>query len=221
MNFALNILADPNIFLVTLLGNHGTGKTLNAVASALRDVIDIKRYSRLFYTRLTVPIGEKIGFTPGDEGEKMEVWVGALHDALDFLEKGSVGKNGETPSQKEKSMTRQEVMRYIETPAMCFMRGRSLHDIVLIIDEAQNLDEDLMEDLVSRAGEGTKVIICGNLKQIDSPGVSATSSGLMKLINGFRDDPHVAHLTMKDCVRSYIAERICQLFHPEYTEEDS
>ncbi len=163
-NFALNLLMNPAVDFVTLLGQAGTGKTLLALAAGLTQVLDEKRYSEIIMTRVTVPLGEDIGFLPGTEEEKMQPWMGALEDNLDVL-----NASDESGGEWGRAATRDLVRSRIRIKSLNFMRGRTFVNKWLIIDEAQNLTPKQMKTLVTRAGPGTKVACLGNIAQIDTP----------------------------------------------------
>ncbi|MGZ8163825.1 MAG: PhoH family protein, partial [Methylobacter sp.] len=162
-NFALNVLLDPEIDFVTLLGTAGTGKTLLALAAGLTMTMEHKIYHEIIMTRETVPIGEDIGFLPGTEEEKMAPWMGALIDNLELL--GSRSGHNEW----EQGATNNILMNRVKIRSLNFMRGRTFLNRYLIIDEAQNLTSKQMKTLITRAGPGTKIICIGNLSQIDTP----------------------------------------------------
>jgi PhoH-like ATPase len=199
-NFALNVLLDPEIDFVTLLGTAGTGKTLLALAAGLNLTMERKSYYEIVMTRETVPIGEDIGFLPGTEEEKMAPWMGALMDNLELL-----GKRPEQ-SEWEKGATNNLIMNRVKVRSLNFMRGRTFLNRFLIIDEAQNLTSKQMKTLITRAGPGTKIICIGNLSQIDTPYLTATTSGLTYVVDRFKDWPHAAHITLRRGERSRLAD---------------
>jgi PhoH-like ATPase len=200
-NFALNLLMNPAVDFVTLLGQAGTGKTLLALAAGLTQVLDEKRYSEIIMTRVTVPIGEDIGFLPGTEEEKMQPWMGALEDNLDVL-----NASDDTGGEWGRAATRDLVRSRIKIKSLNFMRGRTFVNKWLIIDEAQNLTPKQMKTLITRAGPGTKVVCLGNIAQIDSPYLSETTSGLTYVVNRFRGWPYYGHVTLKRGERSRLAD---------------
>ena len=151
-NFALNMLMDPEIDFVTLLGTAGTGKTLLTLATGLMLTLELKNYREIIMTRETVPIGEDIGFLPGTEEEKMSPWMGALHDNLELLS----GQDAASHSQWERSATQQVLMSKISVRSLNFMRGRTFQSRYIILDEAQNLTSKQIKTLITRAGPGTK-----------------------------------------------------------------
>ncbi|MDO9268822.1 MAG: PhoH family protein [Methylobacter sp.] len=199
-NFALNVLLDPNIDFVTLLGTAGTGKTLLALAAGLTLTLENKTYQEIIMTRETVPVGEDIGFLPGTEEEKMAPWMGALIDNLELL-----GQNAEH-GEWEQSATSNIIMNRVKIRSLNFMRGRTFLNRFLIIDEAQNLTSKQMKTLITRAGPGTKIICIGNLSQIDTPYLTATTSGLTYVVDRFKTWPHGAHITLRRGERSRLAD---------------
>ena len=200
-NFALNLLLDPDIDFVTLLGQAGTGKTLLTLASALEQVLDKKIYSEIIMTRVTVSVGEDIGFLPGTEEEKMTPWMGALEDNLDVLNKsdGDAGDWG-------RAATQDLIRSRIKIKSLNFMRGRTFLNKFLIIDEAQNLTSKQMKTLITRAGPGTKVVCLGNIAQIDTPYLTEGSSGLTYVVDRFKGWDHNGHVTLMRGERSRLAD---------------
>ncbi|PKM36513.1 MAG: phosphate starvation-inducible protein PhoH [Gammaproteobacteria bacterium HGW-Gammaproteobacteria-10] len=199
-NFALNVLLDQEIDFVTLLGTAGTGKTLLALAAGLELTLEQKIYNEIIMTRETIPVGEDIGFLPGTEEEKMAPWMGALMDNLELL--GSRSGHNEW----QQGATSNLVMNRIKIRSLNFMRGRTFLSRYLIIDEAQNLTSKQMKTLITRAGPGTKIICIGNLGQIDTPYLTATTSGLTYIVDRFKTWPHAAHITLKQGERSRLAD---------------
>lgn len=202
-NFALNLLMDPEIDFVTLAGIAGTGKTLLALAAGLTQVLDERRYSEIIMTRATVGVGEDIGFLPGTEQEKMQPWMGALDDNLEFLARG--GASGEA-GQWGRAATQELIRSRIKIQSMNFMRGRTFLEKWVIIDEAQNLTPKQMKTLITRAGPGTKIICMGNLAQIDTPYLSEGSSGLAYAVERFKGWSHGGHITLARGERSRLAD---------------
>ncbi len=200
-NFALNLLMNPEIDFVTLLGQAGTGKTLLTLAAALTQVLDTKRYAEIIMTRVTVPVGEDIGFLPGTEEEKMAPWMGALEDNLDVLN-GTSGEGGDWG----RAATRDLIRSRIKIKSLNFMRGRTFISKLLIIDEAQNLTPKQMKTLITRAGPGTKVVCLGNIAQIDTPYLTEGSSGLTFAVDRFKGWPHSGHITLQRGERSRLAD---------------
>jgi PhoH-like ATPase len=200
-NFALNLLMDPECDFITLTGTAGTGKTLMTLAAGLSQVMDERRYTEIIVTRVTVPVGEDIGFLPGTEEEKMGPWMGALDDNLEVLSKtdGAAGEWG-------RAATNDLVRSKIKIKSLNFMRGRTFLNKFLIIDEAQNLTPKQMKTLVTRAGPGTKIVCLGNLAQIDTPYLTEGSSGLTYAVDRFKGWPHSGHIMLARGERSRLAD---------------
>jgi PhoH-like ATPase len=206
-NFAFNLLMNPEIDFVTLLGQAGTGKTLLALAAGLTQVLEgKKRYSEIIMTRVTVPVGEDIGFLPGTEEEKMEPWMGALEDNLEVL-----NKSDENAGDWGRAATRDLLRNRIKIKSLNFMRGRTFLNKFLIIDEAQNLTPKQMKTLITRAGPGTKVICLGNLAQIDTPYLTEGSSGLSYVVDRFKGWKHAGHITLQRGERSRLADHAAEV----------
>lgn len=205
-NFALNLLMDPEIDFVSLLGQAGTGKTLLTLAAALTQVLDQKRYSEIIMTRVTVPVGEDIGFLPGTEEEKMTPWMGALEDNLDVLNKNEDEGGGAYGGEWGRAATRDLIRSRIKVKSLNFMRGRTFIQKFLIIDEAQNLTPKQMKTLITRAGPGTKVVCLGNIAQIDTPYLTEGSSGLTYVVDRMKGWPHAGHITLQRGERSRLAD---------------
>ncbi len=199
-NFALNLLLDPHIDLVTLLGVAGTGKTLLALAAGLAQTLEDHRYQEIIVTRATVPVGDDIGYLPGTEEEKMTPWMGALMDNLEVL--ASTENGGSWGRQASNDLIQQR----IKLRSLNFMRGRTFLKRYLIIDEAQNLSRAQVKTLLTRAGPGTKIICVGNIAQIDTPYITATTSGLTYVVDRFKNWPHGGHVTLARGERSRLAD---------------
>jgi PhoH-like ATPase len=200
-NFALNLLMDPECDFITLTGTAGTGKTLMTLAAALAQVFDDRRYSEIIVTRVTVPVGEDIGFLPGTEEEKMGPWMGALDDNLEVLAKG-----GSSAGEWGRAATNDLVRSKIKIKSLNFMRGRTFLNKFVIIDEAQNLTPKQMKTLITRAGPGTKIVCLGNLAQIDTPYLTEGSSGLSFAVDRFKGWAHSGHVTLARGERSRLAD---------------
>lgn len=200
-NFALNLLMNPEVDFVTLLGQAGTGKTLLTLAAGLMQTLEHKIYSEIIMTRVTVPVGEDIGFLPGTEEEKMTPWMGALEDNLDVLNKtdADAGEWG-------RAATRDLIRSRIKIKSLNFMRGRTFISKFLVIDEAQNLTPKQMKTLITRAGPATKVVCLGNIAQIDTPYLSEGSSGLTYVVDRFKGWNHSGHVTLQRGERSRLAD---------------
>jgi PhoH-like ATPase len=209
-NFAMNLLMNPDIDFVTLLGQAGTGKTLLTLAAGLTQVLEGKQFAEIIMTRATVPVGEDIGFLPGTEEEKMAPWMGALEDNLEVLthtdESGSPygGEWG-------KAATHDIIRSRIKVKSMNFMRGRTFLKKFVIIDEAQNMTPKQMKTLITRAGPGTKVVCLGNIAQIDTPYLTEGSSGLTYVVDRFKGWLHSGHITLQRGERSRLADHAAEV----------
>ena len=204
-NFALNLLMNPEIDFVTLLGQAGTGKTLLTLAAGLMQTLEEKTYSEIIMTRVTVPVGEDIGFLPGTEEEKMTPWMGALEDNLDVL-----NKTDDEAGDWGRAATRDLIRSRIKVKSLNFMRGRTFINKFLIIDEAQNLTPKQMKTLITRAGPGTKVVCLGNIAQIDTPYLTEGSSGLTFVVDRFKGWNHSGHVTLQRGERSRLADHAAE-----------
>lgn len=200
-SFALNLLLDPNIDIVTILGQAGSGKTILTLAASLDLIFNQKVQSELVFTRITVPVGEEIGFLPGNEEEKMAPWMGALYDNLEVLTKPM-----ENSAQWGKRATEDVIRSKVKVKSMTFMRGRTFVDKVLVIDEAQNLTPKQMKTLITRAGNGTKVVCLGNVAQIDTPYLTESTCGLTYLVERMKGWERAGHVTLAKVERSPLAE---------------
>ncbi len=205
-NFVLNLLMNPEIDFVTLLGQAGTGKTLLTLAAGLMQTLESKLYSEIIMTRVTVPVGEDIGFLPGTEEEKMSPWMGALDDNLDVLNKAD-----EEGGDWGRAATRDLIRSRIKIKSLNFMRGRTFLNKYLIIDEAQNLTPKQMKTLITRAGPGTKVVCMGNIAQIDTPYLTEGSSGLTYVVDRFKGWAHSGHVTLQRGERSRLADHAAEV----------
>ncbi len=199
-NFALNLLMDPEVDFVTLLGTAGTGKTLLALAAGLMQTMELKRYREIVMTRVTIPVGEDIGFLPGTEEEKMTPWMGALLDNLEVLTQSEVG------GEWGRAATADLLSKRIKIRSLNFMRGRTFLNRYIILDEAQNLTPKQMKTLITRAGPGTRILALGNIAQIDTPYLSETTSGLTYVVDRFKGWRHSGHVILTRGERSRLAD---------------
>ena len=195
---ALYALLDPDIHLVNLSGAAGSGKTILALAAAIEQTMVSKRYRRIIVTRSVQGLDEDIGFLPGTEAEKMEPWLGAITDNLEALHMDDENTHGSVDYILQRVPLQFKSLNYI--------RGRSFQQSLILIDECQNLTPHQMKTIITRAGNGSKVVCLGNLAQIDTPYLSATSSGLTYLTERFKDFPHGVHITLQGVPRSLLAE---------------
>jgi len=199
-NFALNLLMDQKVDFVTILGTAGTGKTLLALAAGLVQTVERNIYREIIMTRVTIPVGEDIGFLPGTEEEKMTPWMGALMDNLEVLTQTDVG------GEWGRSATNDILLHRVKIRSLNFMRGRTFLNKFIIIDEAQNLTAKQMQTLITRAGPGTKIVCLGNLGQIDTPYLTETTSGLTNVVDKFKSWAHSGHITLTRGERSRLAD---------------
>jgi PhoH-like ATPase len=195
---ALHSLLDPHIDLVILTGPAGSGKTLLALAAALEMVVERNMYDKIIVTRSTPEIAESIGFLPGTEEEKMAPWLAAITDSLEVLHKSDENVKGSMSYIMEKAN--------IQFKSVNFMRGRSLQNAIVILDESQNLTASQLKTIITRCGEGTKLICGGNLAQIDSNYLSAVTSGLTYIVEKFKNFSGSATVNLDGVVRSRLAE---------------
>jgi PhoH-like ATPase len=201
---ALELLLDDDVRLVTLVGKAGTGKTLLAIAAGLRRTCEDKKYARMLVTRPVVPVGKDIGYLPGEKSAKMANWMQPLFDNLEFI-------LGEYKRPNVKSVDQLIKDRTLEIEALSFIRGRSLPSQYMIVDEAQNLTPHEIKTIVSRAGEGTKVVLTGDPYQIDNMYLDANSNGLSFLVDAFKGQKLFGHVTLQRSERSELAELAASL----------
>ncbi|WP_028491899.1 PhoH family protein [Thioalkalivibrio sp. ALE19] len=200
-NLALNLLMDPEVDFVSLVGAAGTGKTLLTLAAGLAQTLEDGTYKEIIMTRVTVPVGEDIGFLPGTEEEKMTPWMGALMDNLEVL-----GGNTEGAGEWGRAASGDILTSRIKIRSLNFMRGRTFLSRYIILDEAQNLTSKQMKTLITRAGPGTKIVALGNIAQIDTPYLTETTSGLTYVVDRFREWTHSGHITLTRGERSRLAD---------------
>jgi PhoH-like ATPase len=194
---AMDALLDPTIDLVILTGPAGCGKTLLALASALEQVIERGLYDKVIVTRSTPEIAESIGFLPGTEEEKMAPWLAAITDSLEVLHKQDENMNGSLDYIMEKAN--------IQFKSVNFMRGRSIQNSLVLLDECQNLTASQLKTIITRCGEGTKLVCSGNLAQIDSNYLTAVTSGLTYIVERFKDFSGSSTINLNGVVRSRLA----------------
>ena len=215
--FALDLLLDPSIQLITLVGKAGTGKTLLALAAGLHQVADERIYERLLVTRPVISLGKEIGFLPGDLDEKMGPWMQPIIDNLDFLLGGSeeegrgAARAGGSHRGPRSNWTDLKGMGLLEVEAISYIRGRSIPRQFMVVDEAQNLTPHEVKTIVTRVGEGTKILLTGDPYQIDNPYVDAESNGLTWLVERFKGQRLAGHVTLLRGERSELAELAANL----------
>lgn len=199
----MDALMNPNIKLVTATGPAGTGKTLLALAAALNQK-ELDIYKRIMVSRSPIEVGRKQGFLPGDELEKIAPWLKSVQDNLEFILESK-------DMNKEKDDAKWMMEFYnIEMQALTYIRGRSIPRQLIIIDEGQNLNRHEIKTIISRAGEDTKIVVLGDIFQIDNPRLSTFNNGLVHLINNFKDDNIHAHVTLEKTERSELAEKAAE-----------
>jgi PhoH-like ATPase len=217
--FALDLLLDPAVQLLTLVGKAGTGKTLLALAAGLHQVADEHLYERLLVTRPVISLGKEIGFLPGSLEEKMGPWMQPIIDNLDFLlggsadddaPRGGTSRGGANRPQRS-NWTDLKGMGLLEVEAISYIRGRSIPRQFMVVDEAQNLTPHEVKTIVTRVGEGTKIVFTGDPYQIDNPYVDAESNGLTWLVERFKGQPLSGHVTLIRGERSELAELAANL----------
>jgi PhoH-like ATPase len=202
--FALNLLLNDRISLVTLVGTAGTGKTLLAIAAGLLKTIDEKKYRRVLVSRPIVPLGKDIGFLPGTKDEKLVNWMQPIFDNLEFI----LDKGSHLQSESEDVDGKVQYLldtRKLEMEALTYIRGRSIPKQFLIVDEAQNLTPHEVKTIVSRAGVGTKIILTGDPYQIDNPYLDSSSNGMVVLAERFKGQEIFGHITLSKSERSPLA----------------
>jgi PhoH-like ATPase len=204
--FACELLLDESVLLVTLVGQAGTGKTLLALAAGLEKVAEGKPYQRLLVSRPVFPLGRDIGYLPGEVEEKLKPWMQPVHDNLELL-------LGISHRDKAKGRTTQELfdLNLVQIEPLTYIRGRSIPRQFLLVDEAQNLTPHEVKTIITRAGEGTKVVLTGDPYQIDNPYVDSTNNGLVHVVNRFHGERLAGHVTLTRGERSDLAERAASL----------
>jgi PhoH-like ATPase len=200
-HFALDALLDDNIKLVTLVGKAGSGKTLLAIAAGLTKVTDAAVFQRMLVSRPIFPLGRDIGYLPGDVEEKLNPWMQPIFDNVEFL-------MGLTAKEKKRGRSHKELidLGIVQIEPLTYIRGRSIPQQYMIVDEAQNLTPHEVKTIISRAGEGTKIVLTGDPYQIDNPYVDQTNNGLIHVVNRFRNEKIAAHVVLAKGERSELAE---------------
>ncbi|MFZ3172026.1 MAG: PhoH family protein [Carboxydocellales bacterium] len=219
--FAMELLMDDNIKLVTLVGQAGTGKTLLAVAAGLQKVIDDNTYKKLLITRPVVPLGNDIGFLPGDKDEKLRPWMSPIYDNIEFIlngtKEGKEGKEGKKEKDEFKPTNIESTIRYfkergqLELEAITYIRGRTIPHQYIIVDEAQNLTPHEVKTILTRAGEGSKIVLTGDPHQVDHPYLDSSSNGLTYVAEKFKNQELAGHIVFTKGERSELAELAAEL----------
>ncbi|NOX26325.1 MAG: PhoH family protein [Deltaproteobacteria bacterium] len=204
---AVELLMDPEVQLVTLIGQAGTGKTLLAVAAGLESVLNYERYDRVLVSRPIVPMGKDIGYLPGSKDEKLANWMQPIFDNLTYLLQQGSGKGGQEDHEASVKTKIDKMIRdnTLELEALTYIRGRSIPRQYVIIDEAQNLTPHEVKTIISRAGEGTKMVLTGDPYQIDNPYLDSSSNGLSYTVERLKDQTMHGHVTLKKSERSPLA----------------
>ncbi len=200
-SFVIDALLDPEINLVCIAGKAGTGKTILACACGFYQTMQTEQYEKLLVSRPVFPMGNDIGFLPGDINEKLSPWMSPIYDAFDVLKVGR-SKDGKGVGAKKFVADNPQ----IEIEPLTYIRGRSIHNQFLLIDESQNLSPLEVKTIITRAGENTKIVLTGDVEQIDNPYVDRYSNGLSVTINAFRDSGIAAHIIMSKGIRSRLSE---------------
>ncbi len=200
--FALELLLDDSVQVVTLLGKAGTGKTLLAIAAGLQQVVDEERYNKLLVSRPVMPMGRDLGFLPGDVGEKLRPYMQPIYDNLDFI----VAANVEQRRRVAMTTSQLEEGGYLSVEPLTYIRGRSIPNQYIIVDEAQNLTPHEVKTILTRAGDGTKIVLTGDPYQIDNPYVDSATNGLSYLAEHFKQLDVAGHVTLSKGERSTLAE---------------
>jgi PhoH-like ATPase len=202
-HYAMDALLNDNIKIVSIIGKAGTGKTLLAVAAALFKTIDQKTYRRMLVCRPTIPMGRDIGYLPGTLEEKLNPWMQPIYDAMDLLTSGRRSGWKHTRDSMDDDRIGIEPLTYI--------RGRSIPNQYIVVDEAQNLAPLEAKTVLTRVGPGTKIVLTGDIYQIDNPYVDSMSNGLTSIVEKFRPHGIAAHIVMNRGVRSEVAELAANL----------
>ena len=205
---ALELLMDPKISLVTLIGQAGTGKTLLALAAGLECVLHQQGYEKLLVSRPIIPMGKDIGYLPGTKDEKLSLWMQPIFDNLVYLMQKDHRNEEGTVQQKVNMLLKEQV---VELEALTYIRGRSIPKQFVIVDEAQNLTPHEVKTIISRAGEGTKMVLTGDPQQIDNPYLDSSSNGLSYAVEKLRGQSLYGHVTLSKSERSPLSAIAAQL----------
>jgi PhoH-like ATPase len=203
-SYAIDLLLDENIRLVTLVGKAGTGKTLLALAAGLKRTLEDGMYTRMLVSRPVMPLGRDIGFLPGDVDEKLNPWMQPIFDNLEFLFSSGTRKGPRAYAELLES-------GQIQVEPLTYIRGRSLPAQFMIVDEAQNLTPHEVKTIITRSGDGTKIVLTGDPGQIDNPYVDSASNGLTIAADKFRGEKLAAHIVLSKGERSDLAELAANL----------
>ncbi|MGB3137372.1 MAG: PhoH family protein [Nodosilinea sp.] len=207
--FAFELLLQDDISMVTLVGKAGTGKTLLAIAAGVQKVADERLYSRLLIARPIVPLGRDLGYLPGDVRDKLNPWMQPLYDNFDLIF-GTQDMRGR-PEHWRRGHEEMIEQGLLQIEPLTYIRGRSIPKQFLVVDEAQNLTPHEVKTILTRAGEGTKIILTGDPEQIDNPYVDASSNGLTYVVEQFKGEALAGHISLAKGERSRLAERAALL----------
>ncbi|WP_426709153.1 PhoH family protein [Cetobacterium sp. SF1] len=202
---AMELLMDENVKVISLIGKAGTGKTLLAIAAGLELTVERKKYKKLIIARPIVPMGKDLGYLPGGEDEKLRPWMQPIFDNIDFLSENKEEKSG------EKVISGLQTMGLLEIEALTYIRGRSIGNGFIIIDEAQNLTPLEVKTIITRAGENTKIVLTGDPYQIDNTYLDANTNGLTYMAEKLKEQEIAGHITLKKGERSKLAEIAAKL----------
>jgi PhoH-like ATPase len=205
-HYALDLLLNDDIKLVTLVGKAGTGKTLLALAAGLQKCLEEQDFHKLLVSRPIFPLGRDIGFLPGDINEKLNPWMQPIYDNIELL----LGLN-QGDKKNGRSYAELFDMGYVNIEPLTYIRGRSLPSVYMVVDEAQNLTPHEVKTIITRAGEGTKIVLTGDPYQIDNPYIDASNNGLTTLVEKFRSQGLAGHVTLEKGERSKLAELATQV----------
>lgn len=209
--FLMDLLLDDDIKLVTASGPAGTGKTLLTLAAGLKRVIDDKKYNKMIVARAVVPFGKEIGYLPGGLEEKLTPWMAGIFDNLEYLTMNfSTKKNGDIGEAHERIKELMDLKK-IELGALTYIRGRSIPNQWIVIDEGQNLTKNEVKTIISRVGEGSKIIVIGDTEQIDNHRLNSYNNGLVHIVNSFKDQQLYGHIALQKSERSKLSELAVKL----------
>ena len=205
--FVMDALLDPDVYLICIVGRAGTGKTLLATAAGEYMVEQLDEYEKMLISRPVQPMGRDIGFLPGDINEKLDPWMQPIYDALEII---YLNKKNESKGKKLSGKKIAELSDKIFIEPLTYIRGRNIHNQYVIVDEAQNLTLLELKTIITRAGENTKIVLTGDIDQIDNPYLDSRTNGLSLVLEAFKDSKHASHIVMKDGVRSILSEEAAQ-----------
>ncbi len=210
---ALDLLLDDSVKLVSLIGAAGTGKTLLAIAAGLVKVLNDQTYTKLLCARPIMPLGRDIGYLPGDKDQKLAAWMQPIFDNMGYLLSNRLSPDGNHVSHASMSSVEQRIQQLVESgqvvlEPLTYIRGRSIPNQFMIVDEAQNLTPHEVKTIASRVGDGTKLILTGDATQIDNPYLDSSSNGLSYLVERLKGKPIIGHVTLARSERSELASLV-------------